>query len=54
MKTKRISDAMEKALNNQMTREAFQSQVYLSYASWAEVNGFSGIAAFLYKHTSRR
>lgn len=50
MKTKRISDTMEKALNDQMTREAFQGQVYLSYASWAEVNGFAGIAAFLYKH----
>ena len=50
MKTKRISDKMEKALNEQMTREAFQAQVYLSYASWAEVNGLPGIAAFLYKH----
>ena len=50
MKTKRISDTMEKALNDQMTLEAFQAQVYLSYASWAEVNGFAGIAAFLYKH----
>jgi len=50
MMTKRISDTMEKALNDQMTREAFQAQVYLSYASWAEVNGFSGIATFLYKH----
>lgn len=52
MKSKRISDKMEKALNDQMTREAFQAQVYLSYASWAEVNGFSGIAAFLYKHAN--
>ncbi len=50
MKTKRISDAIEKILNDQMTTEAFQAQVYLSYASWAEVNSFSGIADFLYKH----
>ena len=50
MKSKRFSDAMERALNDQMTREAHQAQVYLSYASWAEVNGFPGIAAFLYKH----
>lgn len=50
MADKRFSDAMEKALNKQMTREAFQAQVYLSYASWAEVNGFGGIAQFLYKH----
>lgn len=41
---------MEKALNDQMTQEAYQAQVYLSFASWAEVNGFAGIAAFLYKH----
>ncbi|TWT55936.1 ferritin [Allorhodopirellula solitaria] len=50
MKTKRISEAMEKALNTQMTREAYQAQVYLAYASWAEVNGFTGISEFLYKH----
>lgn len=52
MKGKRISDAMEKALNEQMTREAYQSQVYLAYASWAEVNSFPGIATFLYKHST--
>lgn len=50
MPTKRISDAMETTLNDQMTREAYQAQVYLAYASWAEVNGFPGISAFLYKH----
>lgn len=50
MKTKRISDKMEKLLNTQMTREAYQAQVYLSYASWAEVNSFAGIATFLYGH----
>lgn len=51
-KGKRISDKMEKALNDQMTKEAYQSQVYLSYASWAEVNSFPGIATFLYKHSN--
>jgi ferritin len=50
MGRKRISDKIEKALNDQMTREAFQAQVYLSYASWAEVNSYPGIATFLYKH----
>ncbi len=50
MKTKRISDKMEKLLNTQMTTEAYQAQVYLSYASWAEVNSFTGIATFLYGH----
>lgn len=51
MQAKRISDKMEQLLNEQLTREAFQSQVYLSYASWAEVSGFGGIADFLYKHS---
>lgn len=50
MGKKRISDKMEKVLNTQMTREAYQAQVYLSYASWAEVNSFAGIANFLYGH----
>lgn len=50
MSTKRISDKMEKTLNTQMTREAYQAQVYLSYASWAEVNSFNGLAHFLYGH----
>lgn len=50
MSTKRISDEMERLLNTQMTREAYQAQVYLSYASWAEVNSFTGIATFLYGH----
>ncbi len=50
MKTKRISDAIERALNDQMTKEAYQAQVYLSYASWAEVNSYAGVANFLFKH----
>ena len=48
--TKRISDEMENLLNEQLTREAYQAQVYLSFGSWAEVNGFPGISAFFYKH----
>nr|MBC7611622.1 ferritin [Pseudopedobacter sp.] len=50
MKIKRISDKIEKVLNDQMTREAYQAQVYLSYASWAEGNSYAGVATFLYKH----
>lgn len=47
---KRISDQMEQLLNKQMTREAYQAQVYLSYGAWAEENSFPGIATFLYGH----
>jgi ferritin len=43
---------METALNDQMTCEAFQAQVYLSYASWAEVHGYPGVAEFLCKHSN--
>jgi ferritin len=50
MATKRISAAMEQALNAQMMQEAWQAQVYLSYAAWCEENHFAGIADFLYKH----
>ena len=51
MENKRISSAMEKMLNEQMTREAYQAQVYLSYGCWAEENSFAGVSEFLYKHT---
>ncbi|RKD12885.1 dolichol kinase [Pelobium manganitolerans] len=47
---KRISDQMEDLLNRQMTREAYQAQVYLAYGAWAEANSFPGIATFLYGH----
>tara|TARA_R110002073_G_scaffold72537_1_gene177096 strand:+ start:58486 stop:59031 length:546 start_codon:yes stop_codon:yes gene_type:complete len=50
MKNKRISSKMEKMLNLQMTREAYQAQVYLSYGCWAEENSFAGVSEFLYKH----
>lgn len=52
MGKKRISNKMEKLLNKQMTREAYQAQVYLAYASWAEVNSFGGVATFLYGHSN--
>ncbi len=50
MSQKRISNAMEKALNEQMTQEAYQAQIYLAYATWAEENALNGTATFLYKH----
>ena len=39
---------VEKALNEQITVEAESSQVYLSMASWAEVQGLEGVAQFMY------
>jgi ferritin len=50
MDTNRLSKTLAQALNSQMTKEAHASQIYLSYASWAEHLGFSGVANFLFRH----
>jgi ferritin len=52
MKTNRLSEKLTAALNEQMTKEAHASQIYLSYASWADSNGYSGIANFLFRHAA--
>lgn len=46
-----LSTEMEKALNEQIKIEAESSQVYLSMASWAETQGFEGVAQFMYAHS---
>jgi ferritin len=50
MDTNRLSKTIASALNVQMTKEAHASQIFLSYASWVERQGFSGIANFLFRH----
>jgi ferritin len=50
MKTNRLSETLRTTLNAQMTREAHASQIYLSYASWADSEGYEGIANFLFRH----
>ena len=50
MKTNRLSATLTKGLNDQMTKEAHASQIYLSYAAWADNNGYGGIANFLFRH----
>ncbi|HEY6063323.1 MAG TPA: ferritin [Chitinophagaceae bacterium] len=50
MNTNRLSKILTAALNGQMTKEAHASQIYLSYAAWAEGQGFGGIANFLFRH----
>jgi ferritin len=50
MDTNRISKTITEALNTQMTKEAHASQIYLSYAAWANRQGFAGIANFLFRH----
>ncbi|WP_306352494.1 ferritin [Flavobacterium sp. '19STA2R22 D10 B1'] len=43
-----LSKTIEKALNDQIKVEGDSSQIYLAMASWAEVQGFEGIATFMY------
>lgn len=44
-----LSEKVEKALNEQIEKEAFSSNLYLAMASWAEIKGYSGAADFLYE-----
>lgn len=46
-----LSKKVEKALNDQIKKEAESSQFYLAMAIWAEVNGFPGTSDFLYLHS---
>jgi len=43
-----INSKVEKALNEQVEKEGYSSSLYLAMASWAEVKGMPGIAAWLY------
>ncbi|WP_447639907.1 MULTISPECIES: ferritin [Chitinophagaceae] len=52
MKTCRLSPTIMKALNDQMTMEAYSSQVYLMLSSWADQQGYAGISKFLFKHST--
>lgn len=44
MLTKKIEDIC----NRQIEREGYSSNLYLAMASWAETNGFGGVASWLY------
>lgn len=46
-----VSAIIEKALNDQIRIEAESSQIYLAMASWAENQGFEGVASFMYAHS---
>ena len=52
MDTNRLSKSIEMALNAQMTNEAHNAQIYLSYAAWANGSGYDGIANFLFRHAN--
>ena len=50
MDTNRLSQTIMAGLNAQMTKEAHASQIYLSYAAWADDQGYAGVANFLFRH----
>lgn len=49
--TNRLSKKIEAILNRQVTQEAQQAQIYLSYAVWADDQGYAGIANLLFRHS---
>jgi ferritin len=52
MNTNRLSETLRKALNDQMTLEAYSAQIYLSYGAWASAAGYDGISNFLFRHAN--
>ncbi len=50
MDTNRLSPTLAKALNDQMTAEAFNAQLYLAYGAWAGDKGYDGISNLLFRH----
>lgn len=43
-----LKEKVEDLCNNQIEKEGYSSNLYLAMASWAEVNGFPGVAGWLY------
>ena len=43
-----LKKKIEDILNTQIEKEGYSSNLYLAMASWAEANGYSGIAQWLY------
>jgi ferritin len=43
-----LHNKVEEICNRQVEREGYSSNLYLSMASWAENNGLSGVASWLY------
>src|SRR5258708_33880357 len=50
MDTNRLSPTLSKVLNEQMTNEAHNAQIYLSYAAWASEQGYDGDANCVCRH----
>ncbi len=46
-----LNKKIETILNAQVEKEGYSSNLYLAMASWAEVNGYAGIAGWLYEQS---
>lgn len=46
-----LAKKIELSLNKQIRIEAESSQIYLSMACWAEIQGLEGVAQFMYKQS---
>ena len=46
-----LNKKIETICNRQVEREGYSSNLYLAMASWAEVNGYSGIAAWMFSQS---
>ncbi len=47
-----LTNKLETAIIEQIKAEEESSRLYLSMASWCEVNGFAGAAQFLFEHAT--
>ena len=45
-----ISSKIQSLLNQQIEKEAYSSQLYLSMAVWADEKGYKGTADFMFEH----
>ena len=46
-----LNKKIEDICNRQVEREGYSSNLYLAMASWAEVNGLSGVAGWMYSQS---
>jgi ferritin len=46
-----LKKSIEDICNRQVEREGYSSNLYIAMASWAETNGYSGVAAWLYSQS---
>lgn len=46
-----ISKKVEEAINRQIKNEEHSARIYMAMASWCEIKGLRGAAAFLYKQS---